>query len=430
MAVETLFSLNPDWKSNGFTPTVRDIVSHSPICADSTRIHYIDLDPLNETETEWSCLIHSVNNHGATATDKHAELRIHIHSNSDPNFLQEFGRYERMVNYVQCKAVLELGPSDEGVEALQGRNVYRAFKEVVDFGSIYEGVKSVIGRNGESAGVVQKRHAGDTWLDVPMADCFGQVAGMYVNLLTDIPPSDMFVATGLELVMRSPKAQTLTAGQENCTGIWHVLARHTRLPDKAYVTDVFVFDAETKVLNEVILGLRYVRIPNLSMSKILIRRTIDKVFLRNTATPSAKSLPALPVEKSQTLAPRLRPEEDVQKASSRKPKSSDGRNITEEVRNLVASVSGLEPREMRLDAELADLGVDSLMGMELAREVETTFKCTLDHEEQMKATNLRQFVACVANALARAGGGRSMEQEEEDHRPDESDSVDGSSSEK
>ncbi|KAL2025234.1 hypothetical protein VTO58DRAFT_103937 [Aureobasidium pullulans] len=52
---------------------------------------------------------------------------------------------------------------------------------------------------------------------------------------------------------------------------------------------------------------------------------------------------------------------------------------------------------------MADLGIDSLMGMELAREIETVFRCSLDRTEMMVATTLRDFVACVSNALRSAG---------------------------
>ncbi|KAJ5675034.1 Male sterility NAD-binding [Penicillium maclennaniae] len=423
MAIETLFSLNPEWRPNGFSPIVRDMLSHSPICADSTRDYYIDLEPLNKNETEWHWTIHSVGT--SPADDKHAEGRINMCSPSDPAALQEFERWERVVTHAQCQAVLALGPNDEGVEALQGRNVYRAFGEVVEFGSVYHGVRYVVGRdNGDSAGVVHKRHAGDTWLDVPKADSYGQVAGMYVNLLTDIPSSDMFVATGLELVMRSPKSRTLNDGHEHGPGVWHVLARHARRNEKAYVTDVFIFDASTGALSEVILGLKYVRIPKATMSKVLARVTIDKSFLRSTAAslpPSAQPLATLdrpmnaagPNSKSAPLQSRPKA-----KKTKTKP-ASEPRDIANEVRDVVASVSGIEPSEMSLDSEMADLGIDSLMAMELAREIENTFHCTLDRTETMVATTLREFVACVSNALARAGGEKDFQEQGEEEDSDD-----------
>ncbi|KAF4965340.1 hypothetical protein FSARC_6855 [Fusarium sarcochroum] len=416
IAIETLFSLNPEWMANGFSPIVRDMLSHSPICADSTRDYYVDLEPLNKAETEWHWTIHSVGT--SPADDKHAEGRIDMCSPSDPAALKEFGRWERVVSHSQCQAVLALGPDDDGVEALQGRNVYRAFEEVVDFGSVYHGVRYVVGRdNGESAGIVHKRHAGDTWLDVPKADSYGQVAGMFVNLLTDIPASDMFVATGLELVMRSPKAQTVTDGHEHGPSVWHVLARHARQNEKSYVTDVFVFDASTGALAEVILGLTYVRIPKATMSRILARVTTDKSFVRSTAAslPSpARPLAIFDGLSNSTTAP-LQSLLKAKKANMTKAKPTSGpRDITKEVCDVVASVSGIEASEMSLDSEMADLGIDSLMGMELAREIENTFHCTLDHEETMVATSLREFVACVSNALARAGDSKGMEEQDDD----------------
>ncbi|KAK7931080.1 hypothetical protein PG985_001792 [Apiospora marii] len=436
MAIETLFSLNPEWRAHGFSPIVRDMQSHSPICADPARAYYLDLEPLNKTETAWGWVIHSV---GSSNDDKHAEGRIDMASPSDPAALQEFGRWERMVSHAQCQAVLALSPGADGVEALSGRNVYRAFEEVCDFGPVYHGVKSVIGRSegasAESAGIVHRRHEGGTWLDVPKADAYGQVAGMYVNLLTDIPASDMFVATGLELVMRAPKRQTPTDGQENGPAVWHVLARHARQNEKSYVTDVFIFDSETGALAEVILGLKYVRIPKATMSKILARVTMDKSFVRAPAAatlPSSAARPLATLDNAPTT-PKSKPapRQSSPKASKRittpkkaKPSASASgpRDVTNEVRDVVANVSGMEASEMSLDSEMADLGIDSLMAMELAREIESTFHCTLDRTETMVATRLREFVACVSNALARAGdsGDRPVEEEEEDDSDDDS----------
>lgn len=429
MAIEALFSLNPDWKLAGFSPVIHDMLSHSPMCADSTRVFYIDLAPLDKPETQWHFSIHSVSvatvMGGDDDTQKHAEARIHMRSPSEPAFLQEFGRYERLVSHAQCQALLKLDLEDDGVEVLQGRNVYRAFSQVVEFGQVYRGVRCVVGRDGETAGVVHKRHHGETWLDVPLSDSFGQVAGIYVNLMTELPPADMFVATGCELTMRSPRAQTRTEGMEHGAGLWHVLARHTRQSDKAYLTDVFVFDATTGALTEVIMGLQYARVAKASMSKILVRLTADKSFLRNS--PVSSSQPTVPttldgatvaVKKSaeevitESTVPTFQQNRPKRKhAASKSAKLSKRRDVTADVRSLVANVAGIEESEMTLDSEMADLGIDSLMSMELAREVENTFKCTLDQAEMMEARTLRQFVDCVSSALARSGGGDDVGQD-------------------
>lgn len=96
--------------------------------------------------------------------------------------------------------MLQLGLSDEGVEASEGRNVYRTFKKAVNSGSVYEGMKSLLVATMRAP--VSCKNVGDTWLDIPKADSLSQVAGIYVNLLMDILLSDIFVAIALELVIR------------------------------------------------------------------------------------------------------------------------------------------------------------------------------------------------------------------------------------
>ena len=48
-----------------------------------------------------------------------------------------------------------------------------------------------------------------------------------------------------------------------------------------------------------------------------------------------------------------------------------------------------KPEKMKLDSEMADLGIDSLMSLELAREIESIFNCILDQTEKLQATSLR-----------------------------------------
>ncbi|KAL4905448.1 hypothetical protein BDW74DRAFT_177819 [Aspergillus multicolor] len=434
MAIEALFSLNPEWRQASWSPTIHDLVSHAPVCANATREFYMDLLPLDKAETRWHFSLQSMTSNNSSS-ETHAEAVLHMRAPTDPSFVQEFHRYKRMSSHAQCKALLEARPDDDGVEALQGRNVYRAFSEIVDFGAVYRGVKYVVGRRGESAGVVHKQHEGLTWLDVPMSDSFGQVAGLYVNLLTDeLPPTDMFIATGCELVMRSPKVRPEISGKHNGPGVWNVLARHERQSDKAYTTDVFVYDATTGELTDIMLGLQYARVAKASMSKMLARLTTDHAFLRKPASVAA-SIPTAPAVVAAATAATVTATATATALESvgatvrvetsvrvKKPKTNP-RNITEDVYNLVATVAGIEPGEMTLDSEMADLGIDSLMGMELAREVESTLKCTLDQAEMMEATSLRQFVACVAKAMGLRGddtAGDGVEQETDETDSDAS----------
>ncbi|KAI3390921.1 hypothetical protein diail_8348, partial [Diaporthe ilicicola] len=393
--IEALFSLSPGSKEAGVQPEVRDMVNHSPICVDPTRVVYLDMLALDEDNKQWSVHIFSVRLGDEDGdAEIHATARVHLRQPNDAAALREFAQLERMVSYSRCQELLGLGLDADGVEILQGRNVYRSFSSIVDYGDVYRGVRYLVGHGQECAGQVQlpRHHRVDTWLDVPLSDSFSQVGGLWVNLMTDLPPGDMYIATGCEVSMRSVRAPSRAN-----TDVWHVYARHSRQGDKTYMTDVFVFNAGTGLLVEVMLGVQYGRVAKASMSKMLSRLTTDKSVLR-TVTPSAPDEATPNINKH----PRTKDVKIVKDDQPEKPKAkvpSSKRDMTEEVRNIVAIVSGIEAHEMDLDSEMADFGIDSLMGMELAREVELAFKCKLDQTEQMEATTLRKFVACVSNAL-------------------------------
>lgn len=411
MMIEALFSLDPSTRESGVQPEIRDLVNHTPICVDPSRTVYLELTALDKKHTQWSVHFLSVTKGGDEAAgdaQTHAEARMRLRSPSDAAYTREFAQLERLVSHARCRELLGLGPDADGVEMLQGRGVYRAFEPVVDYGDLYRGVRYLVGQGDECASKVQmpKGHAGDTWLDVALSDSFSQAGGLWVNLMTDVPPGDMYIATGCEVTMRSPRAP-----KRGDTDVWHVYGRHTRQSDKAYTTDLFVFDAATGLLVEVMLGLQYGRVAKASMSRMLARMTTDNTVLRTkvpspqlatTLLPSAVVTASTPAAGDVRRDTKRRSKKMVEKQATKPKKETAGsgwRDITDEVRNLVAHVSGIEADEIGLDSEMADFGIDSLMGMELGREVELTFKCKLDQAEQMEATSLRKFVACVAKAL-------------------------------
>lgn len=452
MAIEALFNLHPELVLSGLQPVVLDMVNHSPICVDPSRSVWLEFEAQLESTEEaprlWTWKIISTSDpNGAENNQVHVEAKLHFRSPDEASYVAEFARLERLVSHDACTAILHLDGSTDEVEILQGRNIYRTFAEIVDYGELYRGVKRVVGRGHECAGRVCMKATRETWLDVPLSDSFSQVAGLWVNCMTDRAPGDMFIATGCEISMRSPHlARQLLQNKEepeDGTDVWHVFARHHPQTDKKlYTTDVFVFDARNGKLAEVMLGIQYARVAKTSMSKILARLTTDKsVLLAGSVKQPSTSSSSTDVTQNAAATPSTVPVvdekapkkkgKDKKKATKEKKvnKSSGGRpDITDDVRKLVAHVSGIEEHEITLDAEMADFGIDSLMGMEVAREVEIVFKCKLDQVELMEATSLRKFVVCISNALYPAGGEERDDDElsDKDEEADDSDDLDDS----
>ncbi|CVL03420.1 probable polyketide synthase [Fusarium mangiferae] len=402
MAIEALFSINSKWRENGFLPVIHHMVNHSPLCVNSSLTTYLKFEPLGDQGTHWKWRIYS---HESQSDEKHAETHveaeIHIRDPLDRGYQSEFSRFDRLVTHTNCTKMLQLGLGGhqaDRIDVLTGRNIYRTFSDVVDYGDLYRGVGAIVGSSTECTGHIVKKPSGITWLDVPLSDSFSQVGGIWVNCMTDCDPADMFIATGCELSMRSPFVdQESDQTQES----WHIFGRHTRQSEKLWVSDLFIFNASTGLLREVMMGIQYARVAKASMRRMLTRLTTDPSALKLKPPTEIISKPTEPI-----LTPPLSPgnvAEDrgasKEEGVSIKPRAPSHPDITEDVKKLVAHVAGIEAGDITLDAEMADFGIDSLMGMEVAREVQVVFKCTLDQNELMEATSLRKFVVCISKAL-------------------------------
>ncbi|CAG7970570.1 unnamed protein product [Penicillium salamii] len=384
MAIDALMSVHPKLKEDSLQPQILNVENQSPICLDSSRVVWLDLmakdagtDP--NQEWAWSLTSEKIGNDSVVTTHVTGEI---VFSHADDVGVQtEFARYERLVTHQRCTDLLY--GNDLGDDIVQGSTIYRIFNEVVEYGARFQGLSRLVGRisTSESAGRVTKRYAGGSWLDADLSDCFSQVGGIWVNCMTRKGTGDMYIANGLEKWVRSPKLLRHTPRPET----WDIIACHERRGDSAFMTDIFIFDPRKGTLVEVILGINFARISKLSMSKLLARLSVD-----TKAAPLA--------EPTRIGSRAQRPNDNF---SAQKPALGGFSEIdlVSKVRLILADLSGLDPTEIKENAHLADLGIDSLMGMELARELEGAFSCTFSTDALMDVFSFEGLVQCLRQTL-------------------------------
>ncbi|CAI7648453.1 unnamed protein product [Penicillium glandicola] len=398
MAVEALFSVHPDWKEQGMIPTMIEANIPTPICVDSSRKVWIDYEALDAEHTLWQLNISSTSAEG-TLPRKHLHGRIHMRSPSDPAFISQFARFERLVPYEQCAKLLAQA-NEPDVEVLQGRQVYKAFSEFIEYSDQYNAMYSVVGKKTECAGRVHRRHAGNSFLDIALHDSFKQVSGLFLNCMSDAKPGEIHIGSDVELVMRSPRG-ILQPGQTQ--DIWHVYARHSQVSAKVYMADAFVFNAANGELVEVILGLQYTRMSIESMKRLLMNLTVDEWALNMNTSSVTVAKPTSRVPQGLVgSSPKKSQEKPQEKQKVAKEISSPSSkyNLTMEIKRVLASVVGAEVDAITLDSEAADIGIDSLMGIELLREINAAFNCKVDLPELLAASTVGQIVTLVASALS------------------------------
>lgn len=418
MVIEALMSIRPELKTDGMQPTIQNMQNHSPICVDPSRQVFIVYKVSDVQGHTWEWKMTSSPAQGPGPTMEHVNGSIVFRSPDDPGYQAEFDRYGRHFTHERCLSVLNSVDADD---IIQGRNIYKTFAEIVDYGEQYRGLKRLVGRGNECAGRVLKRWTGETWLDTHLADCFSQVGGIWVNCMTSRAPDDMYIASGCDLVMRSPKLRSDSPRPET----WDVFATHHRVSEKLYVTDIFTFDGTSGELLDVMIGIKYARVSKPSMQKILARLTPGisvppptgsgaTLLIHNNA--SREPMEPSGVGAAVPTAPGATVSESFNTGTveiSKKPSGNTKADIKRQVRDLLANVAGIEAADISESTVLSDIGIDSLMGMELAREAEAVMKCTLSPDKLMEAFDFPSFVDCVISALGITVDGQEEEIEEE-----------------
>ena len=422
LAVEAVRTLRPDLVAASLEPQIHGVENQSPICINPARYVWIELDgSTGENAAMWTFEVFSTDSKESSAKTMHTSGQISFRSTEDNVFKIEFARFERLISHQRCTELLN---SHDVEDIIQGRNIYRTFAEVVDYGEDYHGLKKLVGRGSESAGYVIKDYNPESWLDAHLADNFCQVGGIWVNCMTDRAPTDMYIANGIEQWIRNPKLRQ----NDPRPKAYDVFATHHRASDKGFLTDVFAFDATEGNLVEVILGISYMRIPKASMGKLLTRLTSADA----TTNQADVSAPLQPAEVKQQVAPvpafALPPQPTtevfaVKEAKEVKPpkekKQAPEIDVAPKVKDVLADLSGLELDEIKDDSELADLGIDSLMGMEMATEIEKVFSIKLPESELMKITDMPSLLKCVRKAV---GGGADVTEDSTDDSDEDAES--------
>lgn len=401
LAIEAIRSIRPDLTATQLEPQIHNVNNQSPICINPSRFLWIEVDEDVSAGAElWSFGVFSTDSRESTAKTMYTTGQISFRSVEDMGFRLEFARFERLVGHQRC---LELLQCSNAEDIVQGRNIYKTFAEVVDYGEDYRGLQKLVGRKNESAGHVIKTYNPESWLDAHLADSFCQVGGIYVNCMTERATTDIFIANGIEQWIRSPKLRQEDPRPE----AYDVLATHHRASDKAYLTDIFVFDASSGALLEVILGIRYSKVSKASMIRLLSHLTAV-----NSETKSADILSSFEKVEAKALVPvpsislplALQPTVQTRAIKASKPtktkKHSDRVDAALRVKTILAELSGLELNEIKDDSALADLGIDSLMGMEMAHEIEAAFKIKLPEDDLMKITDMPGLIGCVRAVLS------------------------------
>ncbi|KAI1394380.1 citrinin polyketide synthase [Hypoxylon trugodes] len=405
VVLDAFLNLRSNFKDFSFQPEIRGLVYHNALIADPSKTLFVDAVAKDGEGLIWDWKLSGTNSSGSV-TD-YSSATIVFRAANDPQLNEYFESLARLSGRKRCADLLR---GDLADDVLQGRNIYRAFEQVVDYKEHLRHVTKIAGKDLDAAGRVTKAYEGENWIDPVLTECFCQVTGIFVNLMTDasdLSKRGIFISERIARWIRNPKL----SGTGSQSDVWEVFAVHHRESETKYISDVFAFDARDGSLVEAVLGISYVKVPLEGFRRILSRGAQSASQPPTTAATSAPSQVQAPepvaAAPTATSAAPSQP-----KAAAKKAPKAAGPDIAGKTRDIVCNLSGLEPSEVQDDSDLIEIGIDSLMAMELVREVEAAFKCTLSNDQLMDLTHFRSLVVCIRSTLGLPDEGADEDEEE------------------
>ncbi|KAI0442588.1 hypothetical protein F4803DRAFT_353224 [Xylaria telfairii] len=296
---------------------------------------------------------------------------------------------------------------------MQGRNIYRAFEQVIDYQTMYRKLDKVVSTDTEVAARLHKAYEQTTWIDPVLTECFCQVSAIYANLITevlDLPEQGVYVCNGVGRWIRNPKFESHTP----ISNEWEVFAIHHRTSETKIVSDVFAFDSRDGSLFEAILGVTFERVSVDDLRHhIEAYAAIDDSISSISNSAESQDQPSANSNSWSCPSSATSCDGSGVKASNTDLQSSRV-SVTAEVREIVCNLSGLEPADIQPTSDLVELGIDSLMAMELVREVDTVFHCTLHNEQLLELTDFQSLVACIETTVGHQTEPRSASSTKDD----------------
>ncbi|KAJ5953920.1 polyketide synthase [Penicillium viridicatum] len=399
IAVEGLKALVPTIGSEA-QPQIHGVDNQTPICADRSQSVWLDLTSEDgPKKSRWRFRFSGT----STASDQSPSQKqadagttfttgtLIVLPMDDEQTRLDFSRYARLTGHARCIDLLD--HSADADEILQGRTIYKTFANIVDYGEQYRGLQRLVGKGQLSAGRVLRAYNPKTWFDAHLSDAFAQVVGIWLNCMTERDTTELYVARGFEKWIRSPDMDSL-GGRPNS---YDVLAYHQGPQKNSCLSDIFVFHPTTGQLVEAILGFQFIRVPRAGMVKLLTRLTRDEKAMATNTKPTELMSPIRAVERPSpshiTDTKVSAPKKQDHRPASPKP------NLFPKLSSILADLTGTEPEDIRIDSELAEIGVDSLMAMEVVSEIENAFKCSLSLDDVADITTMAQLVRVVQSTL-------------------------------
>ena len=278
--------------------------------------------------------------------------------------------WDRMSYFIKAKMEERIKDAKEGSgHRMQPEIFYALFDNAVEFSPPFKGVQEAFIANDfqEAAAVVvlQNDPLGSRFTQSPYwSEALGHLAGFMVNGNPNRSPHATFIVMGFESVQQTV---VFEAGKKYLT-----YTRVSRWEKDTAYCDAFIFDFDSSRIVMQCLNLRYQELPKATWRHVL--EGPHGGSKESASPPHSQKIAEEEIQKDDTSTKReqaaldLAPVEPHASRSEQK-KEVLAAGVFDLILDSVVKSTGIDPSEFTDDTRIADLGVDSIMTIEVASTV-------------------------------------------------------------
>ena len=291
----------------------------------------------------------------------------------------DFARFERLVDITRIKNISGNAEAD----SVKGKAVYKSLAGLFQVPKSGQRIKEVSAMGNEATGYLLPL-SNSSFVAI---ENFIQIPLLCLNSFQNRQDDQIYINTA----MGHAKFKDCLDLSSDTKISWAVYLKFHGLDGPETTCDIFVFDVQNEQLSTFLLDVTFTRVQTESLQQALGASTVCP---QATASRDSGSSEAFDRDEPRILRTE---NPDPSFDSSMSTLSVDLPDLTKALFDLLARVADLDVSALRHDSLFADLGIDSLMGMEVAEEINSFFSIKLSTAEVLAASDVGFLCRLIAN---------------------------------
>ena len=351
----------------------------APLGVDSNREVSISLTEVNGKPQNWSFIVNST-----MKTDRNSKVFMHgkgrfgFMDAHDVSIGPQIQHYQFFIS--DRMRVLSADPN---TETLRKQRAYGLFSRIVNYEEVLRGISSITLSKYEAMADIElpprssqpNESTVTNICDTVTLDNFIQVAGLLINSGEECTEDDAYLAIGVESIFISAGCNFASCRS------YTIYTKFIPLEDGRATADIFAMN-KAGALITTFNGVKFAKLPLKKLHRLL--ESVNQRSSQGAATkerpPQLDTVSSTP--KASETASYSRPGRSETTVET--PATSvedDNNNIEEFLRGLLASLVDLADGQIPSDANIGDLGVDSLGASELVDGLQSTFEIDIGMQD-------------------------------------------------